>query len=106
MATRPEAHVLTDHDEIRRWAEERGARPACVRGTGGEGDIGMLRLHFPGYTGEESLQPISWDDWFRKFEERQLALVYQDETGKGVKSNFNKIVSRETANEALRKRHA
>jgi hypothetical protein len=100
------SNYTTDHDTIRKWAEDRNAKPACVKGTGEKGDIGMLRLDFPGYSGHESLQPISWDDWFKKFEERQLALVYQDETGKGVKSNFNKIVSRETANEAVRKRHA
>ena len=37
------ARQLNDHDEIRQWAEERGGTPSCVRGTGGEGDIGMLR---------------------------------------------------------------
>jgi ferritin-like metal-binding protein YciE len=62
------AQPLTDHEEIREWAEERGAKPACVRGTGGAGDIGMLRLDFPGYTGGDSLQEISWDDWFEKFD--------------------------------------
>jgi hypothetical protein len=86
--------VTIDHDEIRRWAEERGGRPACVRGTGGGSDIGVLRIDFPGYTGEDTLQPISWDDFFRKFEERRLALVYQDTT-RGQKSNFNKLVSRD-----------
>ncbi len=100
------SNYTTDHEQIRKWAEERGAKPACVKGTGGEGDIGMLRLDFPGYSGEESLQQISWDDWFDKFEERKLALVYQDETATGVMSNFNKIVSRETAEEAVRRRHA
>lgn len=99
MATRASSKVTTDHEEIRHWAEERGAKPACVRGTGDEGDIGMLRLEFPGAPGarDESLQPISWDDWFRKFDERGLALLYQDETARGQKSNFNKIISRETA---------
>jgi hypothetical protein len=100
------SNYTTDHEQIRKWAEERGAKPACVKGTGGEGDIGMLRLDFPGYSGEESLQHISWDEWFEKFEERRLALVFQEETGKGAKSNFNKIVSRHTADEAVRKRHA
>lgn len=93
------AHPLTDHDEIRQWAEERGGTPACVRGTGNRGDIGMLRLDFPGFTGAQSLQPISWDDWFAKFDERGLALIVQDKTGRGQKSNFNKLVSRETAGE-------
>ena len=67
------AQPLTDHEEIRQWAEERGGTPACVRGTGGQGDIGMLRLDFPGYSGEHSLEPIAWDDWFEKFDERGLA---------------------------------
>jgi hypothetical protein len=99
MATKSKhtSHTTTDHDEIRRWAEDRGAKPACVRGTGGKNDVGMLRLDFPGYTGEDKLQPISWDDWFDKFEERKLALLYQEETAEGEKSNFNKLVSRETS---------
>jgi hypothetical protein len=89
-------NTTTDHEEIRRWAEERGAEPACVRGTGGKGDIGMLRLDFPGYSGGDSLEHISWDEWFEKFDERGLALLYQEKTAKGgQKSNFNKLVSRE-----------
>jgi len=91
------AHPMTDHEEIRQWAEERGGTPSCVRGTGNRGDIGMLRLDFPGYSGGKSLQPISWDDWFEKFDERGLALLVQDRTSRGQKSNFNKLVSRETA---------
>jgi hypothetical protein len=94
-----------DHDEIRRWAEERGAEPACVKGTGNEGDIGLLRLDFPGYSGEESLQHITWDEFFDKFDERNLALLYQEETAGGERSNFNKIVSAETAEENERGIH-
>ncbi len=89
--------VLTDHEEIRRWAEERNAQPARVKGTGGDGDVGMIRLDFPGYTGEESLEPINWDEWFRKFDESNLALLVQDETARGERSNFNKLIGRETA---------
>ncbi len=94
------SRTLTDHNEIRNWAEERGARPSCVRGTGIEGDIGMLRLDFPGYSGENSLEEIGWDDWFNKFDERNLALLVQDEMASGQESNFNKLISRETAEEA------
>jgi hypothetical protein len=89
--------VSTDHDEIREWAEERGAHPACVRGTGRKGDIGMIRLDFPGFTGADSLEEISWDEFFGKFDEQGLALLYQDSTARGQKSNFNKLVARETA---------
>jgi hypothetical protein len=95
--------VTTDHDEIRRWGEERGAVPAIVRGTGGDGDIGLLRLDFPGYSGEGSLEEVSWDEWFEKFDERQLALLFQEKTASGEKSNFHKIISRDTAEEATKR---
>lgn len=54
----------------------------------------MIRLDFPGFTGEETLQPISWDEWFEAFDENGLALLYQDRTKGGQRSNFNKLVSR------------
>lgn len=93
------SNVTTDHDEIRRWAEDRKAKPACVKGTGNSGDIGMIRLDFPGYSGESSLEHIAWDEWFEKFDENNLALLYQETTASGDKSNFNKIISRDTAEE-------
>ncbi len=88
------AQPLTEHEEIRQWAEERGAHPACVRGTGGKGDTGMIRLDFPGYSGEQSLQEIGWDEWFEKFDENGLALLVQETTAGGETSNFNKLVKR------------
>ena len=75
-------------------------------GTGGRGDTGMIRLDFPGYSGEGSLQEISWDDWFEKFDERNLALIVQDKTGRGQKSNFNKLISRESAEQKRPKARA
>jgi hypothetical protein len=57
----------------------------------------MIRLDFPGYSGGSSLEEISWDEWFEAFDENNLALVYQNETSKGEKSNFNKLVGRATA---------
>ena len=92
--------VTTDHDEIRRWAEERGAKPAAVARTErGDDDPGIIRLDFPGYGGAGSLEEIGWDDWFDKFDESNLALLYQEHTANGEKSNFNKIISRDTADE-------
>ena len=92
-----------DHDEIRRWAEERGGKPAHVKSTGASDDPGILRIDFPGYGGEGSLEPITWDQWFDKFDERGLSLIYEEETAAGAKSNFNKIVSAETAQQAEQK---
>ena len=62
--TRGSPTPLTDHDRVRQWAEPRNVRPACVKGTEESEDVGMIRLEFPAYSGEESLEQISWDDWF------------------------------------------
>jgi hypothetical protein len=94
----PSAHPITDHDQIREWAEQRGAHPACVKGTGAKNDTGMIRLDFPGYTGKGSLQTISWNAWFKQFDENNLALLVQDTTSRGQQSNFNKLVSRGPTN--------
>src|SRR5438477_11228323 len=93
------ARPLTDHDEIRQWAEDRGARPSRVSGTGVAEDVGMIRLDFPGYSGGESLEEISWDDWFDNFDDRNLELMVQDKTASGEISTFNEVVSRHTAEE-------
>jgi hypothetical protein len=91
------SQTTTDHDQIRQWAEARGGKPACVRGTGGGDDIGMLRIDFPGFSGGDSLQEITWDEFFEKFDERGLALLYQETTKDGQPSNFNKLVDRNDA---------
>ena len=55
----------------------------------------MIRLDFPGYSGRDSLQEISWEEWFTQFDENKLALIVQEETADGQRSNFNKLVSRD-----------
>jgi ferritin-like metal-binding protein YciE len=98
------SNVTTDHDEIRRWAEQRKAKPACVRGTGRKGDTGMIRLDFPGYSGGDSLQEISWDEWFDKFDDQGLALLYQEKTSGGQTSNFNKLIARQGGGQSKAKK--
>ena len=91
-------NVTTDHDFIREWAEARGGRPATVRRTGkGGDDVGILRIDFPGYRGKQSLQQISWEEFFEKFDEKNLAFLYQDKTATGKPSRFCKFVSRDRA---------
>lgn len=87
-----QSHTTTDHEEIRRWVEERGGKPATVKGTGDE--VGVLRIDFPGYSGKESLQEITWEEFFQKFEESNLAFLYQEETSGGKESRFSKFISR------------
>jgi hypothetical protein len=84
----------TDHDEIRRWVEEHGGTPATVRGTKGDDEAGVLRIDFPGGSGEDELEHISWDEWFDKFEQEKLAFLYQERRAGGEDSTFFKLVSR------------
>src|SRR5690242_18926507 len=100
MPPKASSKVLTDHDEIKRWAEQRGAKPSAVRRTGGGEDIGMIWLAYPGYSGADSLAEVSWDDWFDKFDESNLALVAQEKRARGQSSNFNKLVSRDSVTES------
>jgi hypothetical protein len=91
------SNITTDHDAIRKWAEERGGKPSQVAGTGVKEDAGLLRIDFPGRRGKGSLEEISWEEFFEKFDEKNLALLYQEKTAAGKTSRFSKIVSRETA---------
>ena len=86
------AKTLTDHDEIRAWAEERGGRPARVKSTADKGGGGLLRFDFGDK--DDALEEIEWDEFFRIFEENDLALLEQDETADGKTSRFSKFVSR------------
>jgi hypothetical protein len=94
-----QAKVTTDHDEIRKWAEARGGHPAVVRSTQSKNGTGIIRIEFPDAPNakDDNLEEISWDEFFEKFDESNLALLYQEETASGQRSNFNKLVCRETA---------
>lgn len=88
----------TDHQTIRQWAEERGGRPMAVRSTLEDStEDAIIRIGFPGarQSDDSRLEEISWDEWFRLFDQNDLALLYQ-ESADGERSNFNKLVSRDS----------
>ncbi|MEU4771348.1 hypothetical protein [Micromonospora sp. NPDC023644] len=91
-ADRPErpgrSLVTTNHDVIRRWAGERGARPATIAGTEREGRAGVLTFNMPGYRESSRVREITWDEWFGTFDERKLNLIYQEQLRDGRPSNF------------------
>lgn len=86
------AETTTDHDAIRRWIEERKGRPSRVAATA-EGGDGLLRVDFGDR--DDALEEISWDEFFRIFEENGLAFLHQDETRDGKPSRFVRFVKRE-----------
>lgn len=86
-----EAKVTSAHEEIQSWVEERGGHPAKVKGTE------ILRIDYPGFSGEERLEEISWDEFFREFDKKNLAFLHQDKTKDGKPSRFSKLIDRENA---------
>lgn len=89
------AKTTINHDEIRRWVEARGGRPAVVAATSGEQQAGILRIDYPERGDPEALHDISWEEFFEAFEANELAFLYQDETSGGERSRFSKFVRRQ-----------
>jgi len=86
------SRTTQDHSVIRRWTEAREGRPARVAGTA-KHSAGLLRIAFPEHTDDDNLETIPWEDFFEKFDEKNLALAYQETTSDGEISRFNRIVS-------------
>ena len=82
------ARRTRDHDEIRRWVEDRGGIPTFVKGTGG-----MLRIDFvegrKSGGREENLEETTWEEWFRVFDDRGLEFLHVPEG----ESRFFKLVN-------------
>jgi hypothetical protein len=95
------AEMTMDHRTIRKWAEAHGGKPAAVERTHSDEDTGIVRIMFPGSGASEhaALVEISWDEFFRRFEESKLALLYEED------SRFNKFIGRDTAEKRARGDH-
>jgi hypothetical protein len=96
--------MLTGHEEIRDWAAARMGAPAIVDVSAESGTQPMLRLVFdqqayldtdqaerPQNAGGYEL--VEWDEWFRIFDERELALVVAADIP-GRMDSFHEIVRR------------
>lgn len=91
------AKTTTDHDQIRQWVEKRGGHPAVVAATEsshGQGS-GLLRIDYdePGGNNDNRLHRITWDQFFRIFDQNDLAFLFDPEGD----SRFSKFVEKESA---------
>ncbi|WP_029029622.1 hypothetical protein [Salinarimonas rosea] len=86
------AQATTDHETIRKWAEGKGGKPAAVARTHDDDSVGIVRIMFPDAKNSrhDALTEISWEEFFRQFEDAELALLYEPD------SMFSKIVGRDT----------
>jgi hypothetical protein len=96
--------TLTDHDAIRGWAAARMGFPAIVDVSAEPGTQPLLRLVFDQQAYEDNDRPerpqnaggydlVEWDEWFKLFDEHELALVVAREVP-GQRENFHEIVRR------------
>jgi len=78
--------LTADHAEIRRWVEEHGGHPGLVEAPDGRE---RLAVAFD----DSDCRPVSWDEFFERFDRESLAFAYPPEPdGEGVRSA--KLVSR------------
>ena len=96
--------TLTDHEAIRDWAAARMGFPAIIDASAEGGVQPVLRIVFDQHAYEDTDQPerhqnaggydlVEWDEWFRLFDEAQLALVVAKNVP-GRRENFHEIVRR------------
>jgi hypothetical protein len=99
MAASTKSKITTNRDDIRRWTEARNGVPAAVVRPKSAKETNLICIHFPDDQGDGAQDKISWDDWFARFETAKLALLYQEQTAGGDRSNFHQLVSRKTVDE-------
>lgn len=85
--------VTSNHEVIKRWAQERGAKPATIEGTERGDRPGVLTFDFPGWRSGGRLREVSWADWFKTFDGRRLNFIYQEQQSNGRQSNFFRVES-------------
>ena len=96
--------TLTDREAIRDWAAARIGAPAIVDVSAEGGVQPMLRLVFDQAAYQDQDRPerpetsggvelVEWDEWFRIFDEQQLALVVGKDVP-GVRDSFHEIIRR------------
>lgn len=99
-----ETVVLTDHEAIRDWAAARMGAPAIVDASAESGTQPILRIVFDQQAYEDTDRPerppnaggydlVEWDEWFKIFDEEQLALVVAKDVP-GRRESFHEIIRR------------
>ena len=100
-----ETVTLTDHEAIRDWAAARIGSPAVVDASPETGTQPFLRIVFDqaAYQDQDQAERpqnaggyelVEWDDWFKIFDEGELALVVAADQS-GVRESFHRLIRRD-----------
>lgn len=104
-----ETVTLTDHEAIRDWAAARMGAPVVVDTSPESGTQAMLRIVFDqaAYQDQDRAERaansggfefVEWDDWFKLFEEAQLAIVVGKDRP-GVRESSHHFIRRDDSTE-------
>ncbi|NTV31490.1 hypothetical protein HGA91_05955 [candidate division WWE3 bacterium] len=93
--------TTTDHAKVREWAQQNNAKPQLIDSPHSYGDKIGIRLDFPGRLDDADLsmkktvKDITWEEFFKLFDELGLAMEYADTTHAVEAINFYRFVKRE-----------
>lgn len=73
-----------NHKEIKEWAQKYGGKPQIIDDPTAGFDLPGIRINFPGegddvFLDKAKVRDISWDEFFKEFEDGNLGFVYMDE---------------------------
>lgn len=99
-----ETVTLTEHEAVREWAAARAGFPAIVDVSPESGTQPMLRIAFGQHAyadNDQADRPVNaggyelveWDEWFKLFDELELALVVEAEQA-GRREQYHQLVHR------------
>ncbi len=76
--------VTTNHGEIIRWVQKHKGKPQIAVDPQAGSDLPIIRIDFPGagvdnFLGSDEItRNLSWEEFFRFFDEERLAFIYED----------------------------
>lgn len=89
----------TDHEEIRKWIEEHKGTPAVIKGMIEETGVEIPEmLHVSFDQDDPNMEGLDWEEFFERFEDANLALVYNETIGEGETPDFE-FADRDAARE-------
>ena len=80
-----ETTTLTDHYAIRDWVAARGGAPAMAEAPFGDHPVLRILFEQQAYPDVDApldaggLEVVEWDDWFRVFDARKMAMIVPNE---------------------------
>lgn len=88
-----------DNDEIRAWMEERNGRPVLLKGVDEDGEESPDMLHISFDPKDTNMQEMEWEEFFERFDNENLALVYDDAEPNDVPLPDFELTDRDRARE-------